>query len=106
MITTTTMRGQLTQHKAAPAATGSIDAALRAQQKSGARMMTTTVTTTTTTMRRRQDPWDANYVSSLEMQRIIKLVALALLSSSRLPRDGNPSGANAVLHALLDANPR
>jgi hypothetical protein len=57
------------------------------------------------TMRRRQDPWDANYASSLKTQRIIKLVASALLSSSRLPRNGNPLGANAMLRALLDANP-
>jgi hypothetical protein len=93
------------QRKAAPAATGSINAALRAWEKDRARTMTTTATTTTTTVRRRQDPWDANYVLSLEMQHIIKLVASALLSSSQLPCDGNPSGADAVLRALLDANP-
>ncbi len=69
-------------------------------------MATTIATTTMTTIRRRQDPWDANYASSLETQRIIKLVALALLSSSQSPRDGNPLGANAVLSALLDTNPR
>jgi hypothetical protein len=57
-------------------------------------------------MRQRQDPWDADYVLFLEMQRIIKLVALASLLPSRLPRNSNPSGANAVLRALLDANPR
>jgi hypothetical protein len=68
--------------------------------------MTTTATTTTTTVRRRQDPWDANYALSLKMQCIIKLVALALLLSSQLPCNGNPLGAGAVLHALLDANPR
>ena len=43
---------------------------------------------------------------SLETQRIIKLVALALLSSSWLLRDGDPSGADAGLRVLLDANPR
>ncbi len=42
----------------------------------------------------------------LKMQRIIKLVASASLSSSRLPRDGDPSGADAMLRTLLDANPR
>jgi hypothetical protein len=68
--------------------------------------MTTTATMTTTTMRQRQDPWDANYVLSLEVQRIIKLVALASLLPSRLPRNSNPSRADAVLRALLDANPR
>ncbi len=87
-------------------ATGLIDAALRARRKGGARTTTTTGTTTTTTVRRRQDPWDADYALSLEMQRIIKLVALASSSSSRSPRDGDPSGADAVLRALLDANPR
>jgi hypothetical protein len=94
------------QQKAAPVATGSISAALRARQKGGARTKTTTATTTTTTMRRRQDPWDANYALSLETQCIIKLVNSALLSSYRSPRNGDQSGADAVLHGLLDANPR
>jgi hypothetical protein len=65
-----------------------------------------TATTTTTTVRWRRDPWDPDYASSLETQRIIKLVALALLLSSWLPHNGNPLGADAVLRALLDANPR
>jgi hypothetical protein len=65
-----------------------------------------TVTMTMTTVRQRQDPWDPDYVLSLETQLIIKLVALALLSSSWSPRDGDPSGADAVLRALLDANPQ
>jgi hypothetical protein len=106
-ITKTTTRGQPTRQKATPAVTGSIDAALRVRQKGGARMTTTTATTTTTTgMRQRRDPWDANYASSLETQRIIKFVASASSSSSWSPRDGNPLGANAMLCALLDANPR
>jgi hypothetical protein len=61
---------------------------------------------TTKTVRRRQDLWDANYALSLETQRIIKLVALASLSSSRSPRNGNLAGDDTMLCALLDANPR
>jgi hypothetical protein len=105
-ITTTMTRGQPTQRKATPVAMGLIDAMLRAWQKGGARMTATTATRTMTTVRWRQDLWDTNYASSLETQCIIKLVTLASLLSSRLPHNGNPSGADTVLHALLDANPR
>ncbi len=65
-----------------------------------------TATMTMTTVRRRQDPWNASYVLSLKTQHIIKLVALALLASSWLPRDGDPLGDDPVLRTLLDANPR
>ncbi len=64
------------------------------------------MTMTMTTVRQRQDLWDANYASSLETQHIIKLVALALSLSSRLPRNGDLSGADAMLRALLDTNRR
>ncbi len=43
---------------------------------------------------------------SLETQRIIKLVPLALLLFSQLSHNGNPLGTNAMLRTLLDANPR
>jgi hypothetical protein len=74
MITTTMTKGLPTQWKAAPVATGSINAVLRARQKGGARTTTTTATMTTTTVRRRQDLWASDYASSLKPQRIIKLV--------------------------------
>jgi hypothetical protein len=60
---------------------------------------------TTMAVRWRQDPWDADYASAPEMQRIIKLVALVSSLSSWSPHDGDPLGADAVLCALLDANP-
>ena len=63
------------------------------------------------TVRRRRtcDPWDANYPTSLETQRCIKLAALSALSSLDDDEDKYNvacRNANGVLWALLDADPR
>ena len=50
-----------------------------------------------------RDPWDADYASSLETQRRIKLSAETRSS----PPSSSPSArANSVLRAFLDADPR
>jgi hypothetical protein len=59
--------------------------------------------------RRTRDPWDANYPTSLETQRRIKLAALS--ASSSLDDDEDEydvacCNANDLLLALLNANPR
>jgi hypothetical protein len=65
----------------------------------------------TVRQRRTCDPWDANYPTSLETQRRIKLAASSASASLSLEDDEDEydvacRNANNVLLALLDANPQ